>query len=103
MEFTVHLRSEETYGEDHTYGLVFTPHPTWVQGRRVAASVKGGEPGYQVGGVRVLLRQEKLTRRLPRPRSATILVHHVGLGTARDYQQLIVDLESEGFATTLFD
>lgn len=103
MHFTVHLRGDNTYEEDHSYGLVFIPHPKWIQGDRLVLDLKSAKPGYQPGSVRALLKKAGLFRKLTKPRSATILVHRIGLGTPRDYTDLIVDLENEGFETTIFE
>ena len=102
MHFTVHLRGDDTWEEDYTYGLVFNPNPRWVKGGSVVLSLES-KTGYQVGSVKALLKAEKLTRKLKKPLRATILVHDVGLGTPRDYQNLICDLESAGFVTTIYE
>lgn len=103
MHFTVHLRGENTYEEDHSYGLVFIPNPKWLQGSQVVLDMKSAKPGYQPGSVRALLKRAGLFRKLTKPLSATILVHQIGLGTPRDYTELISDLEKEGFETTIFE
>jgi len=40
-------------------------------------------------------------RKLKKLLSVTILVHRIGLGTSRDYRDLVADLEKERFETTL--
>ena len=103
MHFTVHLRGENTYESDHSYGLVFIPNPKWIQGDQIVLDMKSTKPGYQMGSVKALLKKVGLFRKLTKPLSATILVHQIGLGTPRDYTDLIVDLEKEGFETTIFE
>ena len=103
MHFTVHLRGNNTSEADHSYGLVFIPNPKWIQGDRIVLDMKSAEPGYQLGSVTALLKKVGLFRKLKKPLSATILVHRIGLGTARDYMDLIADLENEGFRTTIFE
>ncbi|HEY6000210.1 MAG TPA: hypothetical protein VI078_13055 [bacterium] len=102
MHFTVHFRGDDTWEEDYSYGLVFNPNPRWVKGAAVVLSMES-KTGYRQGSVKALLKAEKLTRKLTKPRSATILVHEVGLGTPRDYQNLISDLEASGFETRIFE
>lgn len=103
MHFTVHLRGDNTYETDHSYGLVFIPNPKWVQGNQIVLDMRSAKPGYQPGSVRALLKKVGLFRKLTKPRSATILVHRIGLGMSRDYMDLIADLEKEGFKTTIFE
>jgi hypothetical protein len=103
MHFTVHVRGDNTYEADHSYGLVFIPNPKWIQGDRIVLDMKSTKPGYQPGSVRALLKKVGLSRKLTKPLNATILVHPIGLGTARDYTNLIADLEKEGFETTIFE
>jgi len=102
MHFTVHLRGDNTYEADHSYGLVFIPNPKWIQGDQIVLDMKSAKPGYQPGSVKALLKKVGLFRKLTKPLSATILVHRIGLGTAHDYMDLIADLEKEGFETTIF-
>lgn len=103
MHFTVHLRGDNTYETDHSYGLVFIPNPKWLQGDQIVLDMKSAKPGYQMGSVKALLKKVGLFRKLTKPLSATILVHQIGFGTARDYTNLIADLEKEGFETTIFE
>ena len=103
MHFTVHLRGDNTYESDHTYGLVFIPNPKWLQGDQIVLDMKSAKPGYQPGSVKALLKKVGLFRKLTKPLSATILVHPIGLGTNHDYMDLIADLENEGFKTTIFE
>lgn len=103
MHFTVHLRGDNTYEADHSYGLVFIPNPKWLQGNQIVLDMRSAKPGYQPGSVRALLKKVGLFNKLTKPRSATILVHRIGLGTSRDYMDLIADLEKEGFKTAIFE
>ena len=103
MHFTVHLRGDNTYEEDHSFGLVFIPNPKWVQGEQILLDMKSAKPGYQQGSVKALLKKVGLFRKFTKPLSATVLVHRIGLGTPHDYMELITDLENEGFATTIFE
>jgi hypothetical protein len=103
MHFTVHLRGDNTYEADHSYGLVFIPNPKWLQGDQIVLDMKSAKPGYQPGSVRALLKKAGLFRKLKKPLGATILVHRIGLGTKLDYMNLIADLEGEGFETTIFE
>lgn len=103
MHFTIHLRGDNTYEEDHSYGLVFIPNPKWIQGDRIVLDMKSEEPGYRMGSVKALLKAVGVFRKLAKPLSATILVHQIGLGTKTDYMNLIADLEKAGFETTIFE
>jgi hypothetical protein len=101
MHFTVTLRGENTFDEDYSYGLVFNPMPIWVKGKEWLIAMDG--PKYSDGNVRRLLEVEGLTERFEEPKSATITVHAIGLGSTRDYTTLIGDLEAEGFRTITFE
>ena len=103
MHFTVHFRGENTYEEDYSYGLVFSPNPVWVKGNVKLLDLGGDEPGYREGSVKLLLEKEGLTDTFEKPMSAAIVVHRVGLGTSKDFTTLIYDIENEGFETTIFD
>ena len=101
MHFTVTLRGENTFDEDYSYGLVFNPMPIWVKGKTRLVTMAG--PKYDDGGLRQLLEAEGLTEMFDEPRTATITVHPVGLGSSKDYTNLIGDLEAEGFHTITFE
>ena len=103
MHFTIHLRGDNTYETDHSYGLVFIPNPKWLRGDQIILDMKSAKPGYQPGSVKALLKKAGIFGKLTKPLSATILVHRIGLGTARDYTDLIADLEKEGFETRIFE
>ena len=103
MHFTIHFRGENTFNEDYSYGLVFSPNPVWVKGNVKLLDLNTEEPGYQEGSVKRLLEEEGLAGKFEKPMSATIVVHRVGLGTSKDFTALIYDLENEGFETNIFD
>jgi len=102
MHFTVHLRSRETYEDDFSYGLVFTPCPIWVKGQRSILNLNPSRPDYCLGSVQRLIQKEHLGEKLKEEKEAIILVHPIGHGSAEDLANLQLDLIQEGFTVKVF-
>jgi hypothetical protein len=97
MHFTVHLRSEETYQDDFSYGLVFIPCPVWVKGKEQILNLNPERPDYCKGGIARLIAHEKLSGVLQGKRIAIVLIHPIGHGSMKDLATLQEDLLGEGF------
>jgi hypothetical protein len=63
MHFTVHLRGNQTYQDDLSYGLVFIPCPAWIQGANQILNLNPERPDYRMGSIKKLIDQERLTSR----------------------------------------
>lgn len=102
MHFTVHLRSVQTYQDDFSYGLVFIPCPVWIQGTKQILNLNPERPDYQMGSIKKLIHQERLTGKIADAKSASILIHPVGHGSIADLVVLQRDLLSEGFTVKVY-
>lgn len=102
MHFTVSFRGSQTYGDDHSFGLVFVPCPVWVRGRQQLINLNPERPDYRPGSVRRLLEHEGLSSQLGEPMAASILVHPIGHGSVTDLNSLPRDLADEGFVVHIY-
>lgn len=101
MKFTVVFTSTES--TDLSYGLVFLPAPVWVRGDRKVLSLNPENPHYQLGSIRRLLTEQRITlpRSAERPSPCTVVIHPIGHGDWFDLQALLQDLSVERFRVTL--
>lgn len=101
MHFTVHLRSEHTYEDDFSYGLVFIPCPVWVKGSKQVLNLNPERPDLRPGSVERLLEQEGIRDNLKGTKQAFVLVHPLGHGSMADLMTLYQDLLSQGFRVSV--
>lgn len=101
MHFTVHLRSEHTYEDDFSYGLVFIPCPVWVKGSNLVLNLNPERPDLRPGCVEQLLEQEGIGDKLKGAKQAVVLVHPLGHGSMADLVTLQQDLLSQGFKVSV--
>jgi hypothetical protein len=87
---------------DLSYGLVFIPCPVWVRGNKEIINLNPERPDYQLGSVRKLMDREPIERNLVE-RSCTVIVHSVGHGSQKDFDNLITDLKVESFKATVYN
>jgi hypothetical protein len=102
MHFTVHLRNEDTYQDDLSYGLVFIPCPVWVKGKDEILNLNPERPDYCKGSISKLIKKEGLEKEFTVKRQAVILIHRIGYGSKKDFQTLQEDLIDEGFEVSIY-
>ena len=99
MRFTVSFQSLED--RDFSYGLVFVPSPVWVQGSRQVLNLMPENPHYTRGGVARLLAAERIDQSQLGAKHCVVIAHPDGHASLNDLLELLGDLESRGFPTTL--
>ena len=102
MHFTVHLRSEKTYQDDFSYGLVFIPCPVWMKASKQLLNLNPERPDFRPGSVARLIEQEGIGEKLIGAKQAIILVHPLGHGSIADMVTLQRDLLDNGYSVKVF-
>lgn len=96
MKFTVVFPSHESH--DLSYGLVFIPCPVWVRGTKEILNLHPERPDYQKGGVRRLLKKEKIILcEEDSNKQCLVVIHQIGNAQKNDLDTLCSDLIEEGF------
>ena len=99
MYFTV-IFVDNNEGPSLSYDLAFHPAPIWFQGVNEIGIPDSG-PHYQMGSIKFLI--DKLGSGFNKSKfnCVKVISHENGIGSVKDYQNLIQDLINEGFKIQL--
>ncbi len=99
MKFTIVFPSHES--ADLSIGAVFIPCLVWMEGQHEILNPHPENPHYKKGDVQKLLTATDVKSRIAaHTNKVTIVAHSTGHGTQEYLDDLVSDLESEGFVVT---
>ena len=100
MKFTIVFPSHES--EDLSIAAVFIPCLVWMQGEHQLLNPHPDYPHYSKGDLKTLLMDSAMRQKISKhTNKVTVVAHSIGHGGEEDLENLVGDLEKEGFAISI--